>query len=246
MPTSPRKSAKSGTCASRATRRSAPTSSSARVLSTPSSGICNHTALARLGTRRCFPDIGLANDVLNLQTFYRNYGFYDTKVDTAVVPVGPQRVDIVFRITEGQPLILDSLAISGLDSVPERERILRDPVVKVGERVGPLLVAAQTDTILARLRNNGYPKATAFRAFDTHPSEHRAELGLDVQTGSARTDRDDRRARRRRERTATRRSTARSCSDLLGFHSWRRLRRERSDRCSPPALRSRRCTDTWT
>jgi outer membrane protein insertion porin family len=154
---------------------------SARVLSTASSGIWNKTRI--LGTRRCFPDIGLANDVLNLQTFYRNYGFYDTKVDTAVVPAGSQRVDILFRITEGQPLILDSLAITGLDSVPDRDRILRDPVVKVGERVGPLLVAAQTDTIITRLRNNGYPKAAPFQAFDTHPSEHRAELGLNVETG---------------------------------------------------------------
>jgi outer membrane protein insertion porin family len=156
---------------------------SARVLSTPSSAIYNLTHKSWLGTKRCFPDIGLANDVLNLQTFYRNYGFYDTKVDTAVVPAGPQRVDIVFRITEGPPLILDSLGISGLDSVPDRDRILRDPVVKVGERVGPLLVAAQTDTILSRLRNHGYPKATAFRAFDTQPTEHRAQLGLDVRTG---------------------------------------------------------------
>ncbi|HEY4306450.1 MAG TPA: BamA/TamA family outer membrane protein [Gemmatimonadaceae bacterium] len=156
---------------------------SARVLSTASSSLRNVPLISRLGVRRCFPDIGLANDVLNLQTFYRNYGFYDTKVDTAVVTVEPQRVDIVFRITEGLPLILDSLTITGLDSVAVRERILRDPLIKLGERVGPLLVAAQTDTIVSRLHNNGYPKATIFPAFDTHPEEHRAEVGLDVQTG---------------------------------------------------------------
>src|SRR4051812_32361883 len=155
---------------------------SARVLSTASSAIRNRTRIP-LGPRRCFPDIGLTNDVLNLQTFYRNYGFYDAKVDTAVVPVGPRRVDIVFQITEGQPLILDSLGISGLDSVPERERILRDPIVKLGQRVGPLLVAAQMDTIITRLHNAGYPKATPFQSFYTRKSEHRAELGLDIQTG---------------------------------------------------------------
>ena len=55
------------------------------------------------------------------QTFYANYGFYDTQVDTTVTPVGPKRVDIMFRINEGQPMILDSLAITGLDSVPERD-----------------------------------------------------------------------------------------------------------------------------
>jgi outer membrane protein insertion porin family len=156
---------------------------SARVLSTPSSGIYNLTHWKWLANRRCFPDIGLANDVLNLQTFYRNYGFYDTKVDTTVVPVGPQRVDIVFRITEGQPLILDSLTITGLDSVPDRDRILRDPILKVGERVGLQLIVAQTDTIVERLHNDGYPKATGFRSYNTHLSEHSMEVGLDVQTG---------------------------------------------------------------
>jgi outer membrane protein insertion porin family/translocation and assembly module TamA len=157
---------------------------SARVLSTPSSRGWNLTHLGAFGARRCFPDIGLTNDVLNLKTFYRNNGFYDTTVDTTVAVVAPQRVDIIFRITEGEPLILDSLGISGLDSVPTRDRILRNPVLSVGERVGPLLVAAQMDTIITRLHDHGYPKATIFQAFDTHAETHRAELGLNVQAGT--------------------------------------------------------------
>jgi outer membrane protein insertion porin family/translocation and assembly module TamA len=157
---------------------------SVRVLSTPTSLLRRLTRIPGIGAERCFPDIGLQNDVLNLRTFYRNYGFYDARVDTSVVTVSRERVDIVFQIDEGQPLILDSLAIVGLDSVPERARILRDSVVKVGERVGPLLVAMQMDTITTRLHNNGYPKATIFQAFDTHASEHLAELTLTVQTGA--------------------------------------------------------------
>ena len=155
---------------------------SARVLSTPSSRTRN--LLRKVGAARCFPDIGLTNDVLNLRAFYENYGFYDTRVDTLVTTVGDKRVDITFTIDEGQPMILDSLAIIGLDSVPERNRILRDSVVKVGQRVGQLLVAAEMDTITNRLRNNGYPNAAIFRAFDTHKAEHRAELELNVQTGA--------------------------------------------------------------
>lgn len=155
---------------------------SVRVLSTPTPTLRRVTKF--VGPKRCFPDIGLANDVLNLRNFYRNYGFYDTAIDTSVVVLAPDRVDIVFRITEGAALILDSLDIAGLDSVPEARRILRDSVVKVGERVGLLLVAAQMDTIINRLRNTGYPKATVFQAFDTHASEHRAELSLNVVPGA--------------------------------------------------------------
>jgi len=158
---------------------------SARVLSTPSS--ITHRLTRVFGARRCYPfgdGIGLGNDAANLRAFYHNNGFFDTRVDTVLTQLPNNRVDIAFRIVEGQPMTLDSLAINGLDSVPERSRVLHDSVLKVGQRVGPLLVAAQMDTITNRLRNTGYPKATIFQAFDTHASEHRAELALNVDPGA--------------------------------------------------------------
>lgn len=155
---------------------------SARVLTTPTS--LTRRYLRIVGARRCFPDIGLANDVSNLKTLYRNNGFYDTQVDTIVRPLSSNRVDVVFRITEGQPLLLDSLAITGLDSVPEREAVLRDSILKIGSAAGLYQVYAERDSITNRLRNAGYPKATVFPAFDTHASEHRAEAALDVVPGT--------------------------------------------------------------
>lgn len=159
---------------------------SARVLTTPSSAtrrLLMRMGITSGGTRRCFPDIGLANDVANLRTLYRNQGFYDTRVDTVVSPLTHNRVDVTFRITEGQPLILDSLAITGLDAVPLSAGVLRDTLLKLGQPVGQLLALAQQDTITNRLRNAGYPRAQVFPSFQTRTSEHRAEVGLDVQPG---------------------------------------------------------------
>jgi outer membrane protein insertion porin family/translocation and assembly module TamA len=161
-----------------------------RVLSTPSSFWRRTFRL--FGPKRCYPfgdvggdkPVGLLNDVNNLKTFYRNNGFYDTRIDTVLTHFAPGRVDIAFNITEGPPLILDSLAITGLDSVPERKIVLRDSVLRVGERFGAALAAAQVDTLTTRLRDNGYPKATVFSSFNTHPEEHRAEAGFDVVPGA--------------------------------------------------------------
>lgn len=159
---------------------------SAIVISTPSSLLRRSLARVRInkgGARRCFPDIGLANDVANLKAYYENNGFYDTRVDTAVARAGTNKVTITFRITEGQPVILDSLSITGLDSVPERAEVLKDSLIKVGQPVGKVQVIGEVDSITSRLRNSGYPRADVFRSFSVHPATHRAEADLDVQPG---------------------------------------------------------------
>src|SRR6185312_8086071 len=122
-----------------------------------------------------YPDVGLAPDVANLKTFYQNNGFYDTQVDTVVTPAPPPfAVDILFRINEGQPLTLDSLAITGLDSVASVDDIVHDLQLQKGGRFGQALLIADKDSITSRLRNAGYPHAEVFVASDIVKSEHRA------------------------------------------------------------------------
>lgn len=155
---------------------------SAFVLTTPSSLTRRYTR--RFGAARCFPDIGLANDVSNLKAYYRNNGYYDTRVDTLVTPQSRNRVDVTFRITEGQPLILDSLLITGLDSVPDRQAILAGLPLALGQPAGRLQMASAADSITVRLRNAGYARAVVYPAFATHLADHRADAELNVQTGA--------------------------------------------------------------
>ena len=154
---------------------------SAIVITTPSSFARRYFRV--FGTRRCYPSDGLAQDVANLKSFYEINGFYDTRVDTVVTPASGSPVRVTFRINEGRPLVLDSLTITGLDSVADRAAILRDLPLVVGQRFGRLPLANETDSITIRLRHVGYPAATVFPSYDAHKPEHRAEVQFEVQTG---------------------------------------------------------------
>jgi Outer membrane protein/protective antigen OMA87 len=157
---------------------------SARVVTTPSSGMRRFFGWLGVGSARCLPDNGLEPDVANLKAFYKNNGFYETTVDTVVTALNPDRVRVTFRIAEGPPLRADTVAITGLDSVPDRDAVLRGLLVKSGERVGRLQLSTDVDSITARLRNQGYPHATVYPAFTTNLSAQRAEVALDVVTGT--------------------------------------------------------------
>ena len=154
---------------------------SARVLATPSSFAKRYFKI--FGTKRCYPSDGLGPDVLRLKQFYENNGFYDTKVDTIVRPVSRSAVAVTFRIDEGQPLTLDTLEITGLDSVANRQAVTRDLALKQGGRFGRLQMYTDIDSIVARLRNSGYPSASVLREYTTHRAEHLAEVHLDVTPG---------------------------------------------------------------
>jgi len=154
---------------------------SARVLTTPSSFTRRHFKI--FGARRCYPDVGLKPDVDALKALYQNNGFYKTTVDTLVKPVAPKAVEVTFRINEGEPLRIDSLTIAGLDSVPDPKSIVSDLQMKVGGRFGLLLLFTDIDSINARLRNAGYPRADILKSYRTHPDQLRAEVNLDVTTG---------------------------------------------------------------
>jgi outer membrane protein insertion porin family/translocation and assembly module TamA len=152
-----------------------------RVLITPSS--LYRRIFKIFGTRRCLPSNGLAPDVANIKQFYENNGFYDTAVDTLVTHRGPTRVDVLFRINEGQPMRLDSLRIVGLDSVADTASILRNLQLQVGGRFGRDLMNADADTIIHRLRNAGYPRAESFTAYHSNRPSHRASVEFQIVTG---------------------------------------------------------------
>jgi outer membrane protein insertion porin family len=154
---------------------------SARVLTTASSFW--RRTFRIFGARRCYPDVGLKPDVDALKALYQNNGFYRTTVDTVVKLVAPRTVDIAFRINEGEPLRIDTLTITGLDSVPDPQSVTRDLQMKGAGRFGLLLLFTDIDSINARLRNAGYPRADILKSYRTNLDQLRAEVTLDVTTG---------------------------------------------------------------
>src|SRR5262249_5321348 len=137
---------------------------SARVLTTPSTFTHRYFGwFLNAGVKRCLPDVGLAPDVRALKEYYKQNGFYRATVDTQVTSAGENRVNVTFKINEGPPSIVDTLAITGLDSVENRDRILDNLKLKPGDRFGSIQMFADIDTITARLRNEGYPHAEVLK-----------------------------------------------------------------------------------
>ena len=150
------------------------------LVTTPSSWF---RRVIRIGTRRCLDTLEVKRDPIRLLYFYNQRGFTGTKVGARVDTVRKRAVRVVFGIQEGDPIIVKDLTITGLDSVPRNERIIRDLPIKVGERFDKVAMEAMRDTILRRLRNNGYPAADLFRSYESDSATRVASVKLDVATG---------------------------------------------------------------
>lgn len=144
--------------------------------------------LRLVGTRHCLNRSEFPLDVLRLRVWYRNHGYVDATVDTVVTPLdsAPRRVAIRFVITEGEPMVVDTLRVTGMDAVPERAEILARLPARAGGLFDLYAIAAARDTVARRLRDNGYPDAETFLGYDTRTAERRATVTLAVEPGARR------------------------------------------------------------
>jgi outer membrane protein insertion porin family/translocation and assembly module TamA len=133
--------------------------------------------------RRCLDRTELPRDRARLTIFYRKRGYPDVAVDTAVRSVGPGGVEVQFRIQEGLPTTLQSLVITGLDSIADRRGITKDLPIRAGQRFDRVSIEAARDTIGRRLRNNGYPRAAVTNSFAVDSSRLTAVDTISVAAG---------------------------------------------------------------
>lgn len=139
--------------------------------------------LRLVGTRRCLNETEFPDDVLRLTIWYRNHGFIDATVDTVVTSLGPSRVAVRFVIAEGEPMLVDTLRVTGLDAVPERAAVLAGLPTVVGGRFDRYANRASLDSITSRLRDNGYPDAQTYLGYDTRTAARRATVQFTVDPG---------------------------------------------------------------
>jgi outer membrane protein assembly factor BamA len=152
-----------------------------KIYTTPSSIARRATRI--IGARRCLDSRALRTDVLRLQTFYRSKGYYDAKVDTLLTALGSSSIGVTFKIDEGQPVRIDSLVISGLDSLSREERAAVLGVV--GLRVGSVFDREALENAVRGIRtqlwNRGYPRADVLR--DSRRNLRSASIELTVLPG---------------------------------------------------------------
>jgi outer membrane protein assembly factor BamA len=140
-----------------------------RIATTPSAWARRYLYLP-FTVKHCLDRTELPNDRARLIIFYRRRGYPKVTVDTVVKLLAPGNVEVRFTINEGPPMLLKSFAVIGLDSVPERARIIRDLPVREGRPFDRFAIDAAADTVRERLHNNGYPRAEVAPRFTVNDS----------------------------------------------------------------------------
>lgn len=137
-----------------------------------------------LGEKRYFNEREFEADVLRIGVLYKLSGFPDVQVDT-VVKRTDSDVGILFKITEGKPIIVDSFAVTGLDSVTEKVRKAAtiDLALQGGDVFNRGLMRQAADTITRRLRDRGYPSAEVFVSFTANREQKTATVTLAAAPG---------------------------------------------------------------
>jgi outer membrane protein assembly complex protein YaeT len=143
------------------------------------------------GDRRPFDELEFRRDVVRLLLFYRQHGYYDARIDTVVRrPTGEAKV--TFRITEGPPVVVDSVAVLGLDSTMDAHGMAHNLPLRVGAPFDRFLFDASADTLISWLRNRGHPFAAVYRSYSVDRVsrlarvEYQTDLGPLARVGEVR------------------------------------------------------------
>jgi outer membrane protein assembly complex protein YaeT len=159
----------------------------ASAISTTNSSWFARIVLVRwlgLGAKRFFDEEEFRRDVVRLGVLYKRSGYYEAVIDTLVRRT-LEDVYITFNIKEGEPIVVTTLAITGLDSLRDRARrsVLQDLPLQQADPFNRYAMQASADTITLRLRDHGYPSATVFTGFEADKPARRASVSLDVAPG---------------------------------------------------------------
>lgn len=153
-----------------------------RIVTSPSGVV--RRLLRVVGQRWCYDStVTKVADVVRLLYFYDQRGFRGTKVDAEVTALGANAVAVRYRIVEGRPVVVDSLAVNGLDQLEDGGRLARGLPLRTGDRMDRERLGAMRDTLTRRLRNSGYPVAEVFQNIDTDTSRLHAQVWYDVVPG---------------------------------------------------------------
>jgi len=131
---------------------------------------------------RPFDELEFRRDVLRLALLYRQRGYYDARVDTAVRR-DARTAAVTFRLAEGLPVRVESVSVRGTAGVLEEVSILKRLSFREGQPFDRLAFEGAADTIALLLRDRGYPFVQVYRNFTVDREARRAQVRFDVVPG---------------------------------------------------------------
>lgn len=135
-----------------------------------------------LGDKREFNELEFRRDVVRLLLLYRQSGYMNAVIDT-VVRRDNGDVYVTFRISEGEPVRVTKLTVLGVDSIGSPATLARRLPLEVGAPFNRFVFQASADTLVAWLRNRGYPYADVLRSYDVDASALSAQATLEAVPG---------------------------------------------------------------
>ena len=135
-----------------------------------------------LGQRRLFDELEFRRDVVRLQILYRQHGFFEAKVDTAVTRT-PTTAAVVFRLEEGPPVEVDSVLVRGVSGIVDGPRLAARLPLAAGKPFDREQFDASADTIALAIQNQGYPFVAVFRNYTVDRATRTAAVDFEVVPG---------------------------------------------------------------
>ena len=165
------------------------------------SGAMAHIFLARALVDRVPLDTELLEqDAWRVELWYAHHGWFDAEVvaweieqvrPAPLLPaLRPRRlrgpvVDVVGRVELGEPSLVESVTLSGLDHVSPTVlgRVRRTQAGLVGERFDIDAPYDLAELVERELQENGYARAVAVPEAQARPEDHAVDLHVEVETG---------------------------------------------------------------
>ena len=135
-----------------------------------------------LGSKRFFDETEFRRDVLRVRTLYRRSGFREVEVDTLVRRTD-KNVNVEFLITEGEPVRVISLTVTGVHEILDQQKLVRELPLQVGEPFDLALMQATVDSIRGRLLSLGYPFPDVLTNFNARIPDRTATVSFDAYPG---------------------------------------------------------------
>jgi outer membrane protein assembly factor BamA len=123
----------------------------------------------------------LTSDLLRLRLFYHQRGFREARVELDTTRTA-RGMDILFRITEGEPVIVTSVQVEGAAEIGGG--LTSSLPLRAGQPLSILAFEATRDTLITRLANRGYAAADVLANYEIPATQStRAQVEYQLMPG---------------------------------------------------------------
>ncbi len=127
------------------------------------------------------------NDLLRVHILYQRHGYFDARlVEYAVRPDGEGEATVSMTVEEGEPTLVDSLSIEGLEDVadaPSAEDLIGNVPLQVGDVFTELDLQAGRDTLESLLKNRGHAYAQVLLEYRIRKEQRSATITYTADPG---------------------------------------------------------------